>query len=75
LDPKDFRRPQLYAQPKNQAKVQRIREAFRHVADAHDGTITNAAISWELMYPALTGAIIGVRNENEAREMIGGATW
>ncbi len=75
LDPNDFRRRQPYVQPENYSKVQKIREAFRHVADAHDGTMVNAVIAWELMHPALTGAIIGVRNENEAREMIGGANW
>ncbi|OLD13039.1 MAG: hypothetical protein AUI50_01555 [Crenarchaeota archaeon 13_1_40CM_2_52_14] len=75
LDPMDFRRRQLYAQPENHAKVQSIRKAFRHVADAHRRTMTNAVIAWELMRPALTGAIIGVRNENEAREMMGGANW
>ena len=75
LDPKDFRRRQLYSQPENLAMVQKIREAFRHVADAHDGTMVNAVIAWELMHPALTGAIIGVRNENEAREMTTGANW
>ena len=75
LDPKDFRRRQLYSQPENLARVQKIREAFRHVADAHDGTMVNAVIAWELMHPALTGAIIGVRNENEAREMTTGSHW
>jgi len=35
----------------------------------------DAVIAWELMHPALTGAIIGVRSENEAREMIGGTYW
>ena len=35
----------------------------------------DAVIAWELMHPALTGAIIGVRSENEAREMIGGTNW
>ena len=30
--------------------------------------MVSAVIAWELMHPALTGAIIGVRNENEARE-------
>jgi aryl-alcohol dehydrogenase-like predicted oxidoreductase len=37
--------------------------------------MVNAVIAWELMHPALTGAIIGVRSEEEAREMIGGANW
>jgi aryl-alcohol dehydrogenase-like predicted oxidoreductase len=75
LDPKDFRRRQFYSQPENHAKVQKIREAFRHVADAHNGTMASSVIAWELMHPALTGAIIGVRNENEAREMTTGTNW
>jgi aryl-alcohol dehydrogenase-like predicted oxidoreductase len=75
LDPKDFRRRKPYTQPEKQAKVQKIRETFRHVADAHDGTMVNAVIAWELMHPELTGAIIGVRNENEAREMVEGTNW
>jgi aryl-alcohol dehydrogenase-like predicted oxidoreductase len=75
LDQKDFRRRQFYAQQENYAKVQKIREVFRQVADAHHGTMANAVIAWELMHPALTGAIIGIRSENEAREMVEGTNW
>jgi aryl-alcohol dehydrogenase-like predicted oxidoreductase len=75
LDAKDFRRQQGYAQPENYTKVKNIREGFRQVADAHGGSMVSAVIAWELMHPALTGAIIGGRNENEAREMMGGANW
>jgi aryl-alcohol dehydrogenase-like predicted oxidoreductase len=75
LDPKDFRRRQAYSRPENQAKVRKIRQVFRKIADAHNGTMVDAVIAWELMHPALTGAIIGVRSENEAREMIGGINW
>jgi len=75
LDPKDFRRRQVYSQPENHSKIQMIRRAFREIADAHHGTMANAVIAWELMHPALTAAIIGVRSENEAREMIGGTDW
>jgi len=75
LDPKDFRRRQVYSQPENHSKIQMIRRAFRQIADAHHGTMANAVIAWELMHPSLTAAIIGVRSENEAREMIGGTDW
>jgi len=37
--------------------------------------MANAIIAWELMHPALTAAIIGVRSEKEAREMVGGTDW
>ena len=73
LDPRDFRRGQVYAQPQNHDKIQRIRQVFQQVANNHGGTMVHAVIAWELMHPALTGAIIGVRSQNEAREMIGGA--
>jgi aryl-alcohol dehydrogenase-like predicted oxidoreductase len=75
LDLKDFRRQQFYARPENQHRVRKIRQAFRQIADAHEGTMVDAVIAWELMHPALTGAIIGVRDESEAREMIEGTNW
>jgi len=75
LDPGDFRRRQVYAQRENHDKIQKIRQAFQQVANNHGGTMVHAFIAWELMHPALTGAIIGVRSQDEAREMIGGADW
>ena len=75
LHPKDFRRRQTYARAENQNKIQKIRQAFHQVAKDHRGTMAQAVAAWELMHPALTGAIIGVRSEHEAREMTGGADW
>ena len=72
LDPGDFRRRQVSAQRENHDKIQ---QAFQQVANNHGGTMVHAVIAWELMHPALTGAIIGVRSQDEAREMIGGADW
>jgi aryl-alcohol dehydrogenase-like predicted oxidoreductase len=69
LDPKDFRRNHWYAQPENQAKLERVRQAFSKVAQAHGKKMVDVVIAWELMHPALTGAIIGIRSEKEAREM------
>jgi len=65
----------VYAQRENHDKIQKIRQAFQQVANNHGGTMVHAVIAWELMHPALTGAIIGVRSQDEAREMIGGADW
>jgi len=75
LDPNDFRRRQTYARRENYDKIEKVRQAFRQVANDHGGTMVHAVIAWELTHPGLTGAIIGVRNENEAREMIGGSDW
>jgi len=69
LDPKDFRRNHWYAQPENQARLQRIREVLSKIARTHSKKMVDVVVAWELMHPALTGAIIGIRNEKEAREM------
>jgi len=69
LDPKDFRRNHWYGQPENQTKLERVRGALSKIARAHGKKMVDVVIAWELMHPALTGAIIGIRNEKEAREM------
>jgi len=69
LDPKDFRRNHWYAQPENQAKLERVRQVLSKIARAHGKKMVDVVIAWELAHPALTGAIIGIRNEKEAREM------
>ncbi len=69
LDPKDFRRNHWYGQPENQAKLERVRGALSNIARAHGKKMVDVVIAWELMHPALTGAIIGIRNDKEAREM------
>ncbi len=72
LDPKDFRRNHWYAQPENQAKVARVRDTLTRIARAHDRPMVDVVVAWELTHPALTGAIIGIRSEKEAKEMTGG---
>ncbi len=72
LDPKDFRRNHWYAQPENQAKVARVRETLARIARAHNRPMVDVVVAWELTHPALTGAIIGIRSEKEAKEMTGG---
>ncbi len=37
--------------------------------------MADLAIAWVLRQVALTGAIIGIRNEQEAAEMLGGLNW
>jgi aryl-alcohol dehydrogenase-like predicted oxidoreductase len=69
LDPKDFRRNHWFAQPENQEKVRRVREAFSKIAHTRDKKMVDVVVAWELMNTGLTGAIICIRNEKEAREM------
>ena len=69
LDPKDFRRAHKYGEAENYKRIAKVREAFDRVAARHSKTMVDAVIAWELMHPALTGAIIGIRNEEEAEQM------
>ena len=73
IDPDDFRRRQFYALPENQEKVGKAREVFGTIARSRGKKMSDIAVAWELSHQALTGAMISVRNEKEAREMIGGA--
>ena len=52
--------------------MERVRAALSKIARAHRKKMVDVVISWELMHPALTGAIIGIRSEEEAREMMDG---
>jgi aryl-alcohol dehydrogenase-like predicted oxidoreductase len=72
LDAKDFRRKHWFSAPENSAKVQKVREVFARIAKAKGKKMVDIVLAWELMQPALTGAIVGIRNEKEAREMRAG---
>jgi aryl-alcohol dehydrogenase-like predicted oxidoreductase len=72
LDPKDFRRNHWYAQPENKTKIDRVRGTLARIARSHDCSMVDVVVAWELTHPAMTGAIIGIRNEKEAEEMIAG---
>ncbi len=37
--------------------------------------MVDLAIAWVLRQPAVTGAIMGIRNAGEARAMLGGVSW
>lgn len=76
LDPGDFRRTHRYAQEPALTRLRKTREALMAVAQGAGGkTLTNLAIAWVLRQPAVTGAIIGIRNEREAQEMTQFLDW
>ncbi len=72
LDPKDFRLRHKYARPENYARIMRVRKALKHVASRRRKSMVEVVVAWELTHPALTSAIVGIRSENEAEQMIGG---
>jgi aryl-alcohol dehydrogenase-like predicted oxidoreductase len=75
LDANDFRHRHPYAQGEQFQQIQRLQGALGAIARVHGKTIAATAVAWALMQPALTGAIIGVRNPQEARAMTDGVGW
>ncbi len=75
LDPQDFRRRHPYAQEPAYTRLKRVRSALQAIAQGHNRPVRELAIAWVLMHPAVTGAIIGIRNEKEARQMLSAVNW
>jgi aryl-alcohol dehydrogenase-like predicted oxidoreductase len=61
LAPDDFRRTHPFAE----LDLGELRETLRR----DGGTVVCGALRWVLSNPAVTGAIVGVRNEREGREL------
>ncbi len=75
LDPQDFRRRHPYAQEPAWTKLQQVREELQVIARDHHKQLIELALAWVLRLPAVTGAIIGIRNEKEARAIGDGMDW
>jgi aryl-alcohol dehydrogenase-like predicted oxidoreductase len=75
LETNDFRRQHPYASESFFGRLQRLRGTLQEIARSHGKRILDLAITWALMRPELTGAIVGIRNEQEATEMLGAAGW
>jgi aryl-alcohol dehydrogenase-like predicted oxidoreductase len=75
LDPQDFRRRRPFVQESAFSRLKQLRETLQAIAQDHHKKMVDLAIAWVLRQPALTGAIMGIRSEQEAREMAGGIDW
>lgn len=75
LDPDDFRRSHYYAQPQNYSRIEKLKAALRAIAQTRNRGTADLAIAWTLNNPTLTGAIVGVRNEEEARKLVDASEW
>jgi aryl-alcohol dehydrogenase-like predicted oxidoreductase len=75
LDPHDFRRRRRYAQEPAYSRLKQVRSTLEAIARGHHKKLVDLAIAWVLRQPAVTGAIVGIRNEQEAIEMAGGINW
>jgi aryl-alcohol dehydrogenase-like predicted oxidoreductase len=75
LEPGDFRRRHPFAQEPAATQLTQIRRVLQRIAQDHHKTMVDLALAWVLRQPALTGAIVGIRNEQEARTMGNSLNW
>ncbi|HLX59444.1 MAG TPA: aldo/keto reductase [Ktedonobacteraceae bacterium] len=75
LDPQDFRRRHPYAQEPRYALLREVRSRLQIIAHDHQRTLTELATAWVLRRPAVTGAIIGIQNERDAKAMTKALDW
>ena len=75
LDPNDFRRTRKEWQEPRYAKVRTLVDRLREIARDHGRTATELSLAWLVAQPGVTGAIVGIRNEREAGEMVSAGSW
>jgi aryl-alcohol dehydrogenase-like predicted oxidoreductase len=75
LDQADFRRRRPLGQEPDASKLKQLRSTLTEIAASHQKTLADLAIAWVLRQPALRGAIMGIRSQQEARKMAGGVGW
>jgi aryl-alcohol dehydrogenase-like predicted oxidoreductase len=75
LDPQDFRRRHPLAREAAWSKLQRMRQQLQAIAGEHGHTLTDLAVAWLLRQPGLSGAIMGIRTEQDARTMTLALDW
>ncbi len=75
LDPHDFRRERRYAQEPAYSRLKQARSTLEAIARGHHKKLVDLALAWVLRQPAVTGAIVGIRSEQEAMEMAGSINW
>jgi aryl-alcohol dehydrogenase-like predicted oxidoreductase len=75
LDPNDFRRGRPYAQEPTFSRLKKLRNVLQEIAHNHSKTMAQLAISWVLRQHAVSGAINGIRNPQEALAMPGSINW
>jgi len=75
LHPDDFRRQRPLGRPPLWSHVQKVRAVVQSIALAHNKRMVDVALAWILQHPGMTAAIVGIRSEKEAGEMLGGAMW
>ncbi|MCU0482495.1 MAG: aldo/keto reductase [Anaerolineae bacterium] len=70
----DWRKHDAEYQEPRLSKNLRVADVMVEIAKRHNVPVPNVSIAWVLHHPAVTGAIVGVRNPKQADEVIGGGT-
>ena len=69
LDPEDFRRRHPFAQ----LDLRSLRMTLGSIGERHGRRAAQVALAWVLSHRAVAGAIVGIRNEREAEQLVGAA--
>ena len=64
----DHRAKNRFFTPENVRKVNAFLDKIRPIADAHNATLGQLAISWTINRPGITAALVGARNSAQAAE-------
>lgn len=67
----DQRREDPRFTPENRARIDRLMQIIRPIADRHQASPSQVVIAWTLAQPGLTFALCGARNPDQARENAG----
>ena len=74
MAPDDWRlRSANFQTPKLERNIA-LRDALLPIARRHDTTVSSIAIAWTLVWPGVTGAIVGARSAEQVDGWIGAAT-
>ena len=59
----------------NFLKALRVVERLKSLAEGYDKSVAQLALAWVLSHPAVTVALVGMRNERELEENIAAVDW
>jgi aryl-alcohol dehydrogenase-like predicted oxidoreductase len=74
MAPDDFRRNSANFQTPQIERNLALRDALVPIARRHNTTVSSIAIAWTLMWPGVTGAIVGARSAGQVDGWIDAAT-
>ncbi len=68
FDGDDHRKDNAFFQPGNIRRVNAFLDRIRPIAETHNATLAQLVINWTIHRPGITAALVGARNEKQARE-------